>query len=327
MPQLHINIHALRHNLAVVHERCLHAGSECMFVFKEASLHPQLTADIMKGSPVHRLGLVAWPNNSFPSIPGTEIHHVYAPSSMQAAQAATCTCAYIDSRFTLQSLFQKCRKKEPQIRLCLEIGDGRDGALPEELPTLCKLSYQLGFSIRGIAINFACLSKYAPTNEHLYAAVTVLNNMKPYCRYESDISAGGTDILELAEHSLLPCDIGEIRCGTGVMLGVYPLSGRVISDARQDTFRLEAQILECRKKQGRMMALFDMGTFHTDPEHLIAPFPGMVFAGASSGYTSFDVTDCSERLHEGMTLSFRTDYHSLSRALFSPALPLVMENA
>lgn len=327
MPRLVINTGVLRHNLAVIHELCRQADAMCMFVFKEAPLHPRLTADIMKGSPVRRLGLVAWPEHNIPDIAGIQIHHVYAPSSMLARQAADCSCVYIDSLFTLRALARSRNGNTPHIRLCLEAGDGRDGAPAEELPELGEHARSLGLSIRGLTVNFACLSREAPTIRRLQDAIQALNGIRDCCTADADISAGGTDMLELAAQTSLPSGIKEIRCGTGVTLGVYPLSGRPIPGTRQDAFQLQAQTLENRMKNGRCMALFDMGTFHTAPESLRPPLPGMIFAGASSAYMSFDVTNCPESLHEGLTLSFMPDYHALSRALFSQALPISLEES
>ena len=325
MPRLIIKTDVVRHNLSIVHELCCKAGASCMFVFKEAPLHPGLTADILKGSPIRKLGLVSWPGKALPVIDEVQVHHVYAPTAMLAGQTADCSCVYINSLFTLHTLAQNKNGRFPQIRLCLEAGDGRDGALEEELPELCECARRFDLSVRGIAVNFACLSTEAPTLQHLQSAVQALNNIRRLCVPEADVSAGGTDILELAAHSSLPSDIGEIRCGTGITLGVYPLSGRPIPGSRQDAFHLEAQVLENRMKKARRMALLDMGTFHTAPENLRPPFPGMIFAGASSAYMSFDITDCPESLREGQTLSFFPDYHALSRALFSQALPICTE--
>lgn len=327
MPRLIITLDALRHNLALMHERCRLAGAECMFVFKEAPLHPGLVADVMQGTSVHRLGLVAWPHAALPAIQGVEIHHVYAPSSMLAQQNASCDCVFINSLFTLHTLTHIDSGKKPHLRLTLEAGDGRDGVLPEEIPDLCATIRHLDFHLRGLSVNFACLSSEAPTTASLLFAVEQLQRVRTCVSPDIDLSVGGTDVLELAEHASLPSDIQEIRCGTGITLGLYPLSGRAIPDARQDAFRLEAQILECRVKHSRRLALFDVGTFHTAPEKLLPPLPGMTFAGSSSAYSSFDVTDCPETLREGMTLSFRLDYHALSRSLSSQALPFTRNDA
>lgn len=326
MPRLFIRPAALRHNLAVVSERCRQAGASCMFVFKEAPLHPQLVADILRGSSVHRIGLVVWPNHPFPRPSGMEIHHVYAPSPLSAAETSECDAVYVDSRFVVRTLAQ-ARRRTPQLRISLEVGDSRDGVLPEELPALSEEIRRCGFPLRGISVNFACLSSEAPGQAQLACALNALDSIRPLCLPDADISAGGTDMLEFAEHNSLPADVREIRCGTGVTLGLYPLSGRAVPDARQDAFRLETTVLECRVKKGRLMALVDTGTFHTAPECLIPPFPGMTCAGASSAYAAFDVTNCPERVREGMNLSFGLDYHALSRALSSQGLVLVKEDS
>ena len=139
---------------------------------------------------------------------------------------------------------------------------------------------------------------------------------------QADISAGGTDILELAQLEELPASIGEIRCGTGILLGAYPLSRNVIPGASQETFRLEGTVLECRAKAGRKLALFDFGCLHTEVARLTAPLPGMALCGTSSAYAVFDVTECPAPIDEGQSAAFSLDYHSLMLALGSRALPV-----
>lgn len=297
-----------------------------MFVFKEAPLHAELTAQFLSGSPVRRLGLVAWPGCGLPAVPGVEIHHVYSPSPALLGTASACNTIFLSSAFSLHALKKACTGQFPCVRLSLEAGDGRDGALPEELSGLAEQASRLGLPLSGLAVNFACLSSRAPTRERLRFAERCLGTIQDYCLLGADISAGGTDMLEMPD-GFPPGNIREIRCGTGAMLGIYPLSGHPIPEAREDAFRLEAYILECRVKSGRRTALLDFGTFHTAPECLIAPFPAMTFSGSSSAYTVFDVTDCPEQVQEGSTLFFRLDYHALSRSLTSQALPFILENA
>lgn len=324
MPRLVINTSALRHNLAVVEEKCRKAGAECMFVFKEAPLHLPLVAAIMAGGPVRKLGLVAWPGRPIPELHGIEIHHIYAPSSLMLPPKGSCRCIYVNSQLTLRFL-SSLKPSFPEIRLVLEAGDGRDGILSDEIPSLCQEAQKRGFSLRGLAVNFACMTANPPTRNALCCAAQALEKNREFFLSSAGISAGGTDILELAEKEPLPSEVEEIRCGTGITLGCYPLSGTPIPEARQDAFRLEAQVLECRIKQGKRLALFDTGTFHTAPQFLKPPFPGMVFRAASSAYASFEITGEASHLREGSVVSFPLDYHSLSSALISQALPLCME--
>ena len=322
MPKLIARPEVLRHNLAVMREACARTKASCLFVFKEAPLHPELTASILDGCRFDRLGVMAWPEAGLDRLGSAELHHVYSPSPMLMKDAAFCQTVYLSSRFSLERLAEYCGPKKPSLRLTLECGDGRDGIHEDEIEELAALAVRYGFPLRGLSLNFACLSQKPPTLEALHYAERVLGALRRFSP-EADISAGGTDVLELADTCPLPPSVREIRCGTGVMLGLYPLSGRPIPQARQDAFRLEACILELRVKDGRRMALLDLGSFHTAPEHLIAPLPAMRFCGASSGYSVFDVTDCDARLTEGMVLRFSLDYKALARALTSQALPFV----
>ena len=321
MPRLYCKLDALRHNAAIVKEACDAAGASCLPVLKEAALHPTLAHCIIEGGRLDSLGTLAWYGFDMSAFAGVKLHHIYAPCSKATSCPNDFDTVYVNSHHVLHSLHRQCGHKLPRLRISLECGDGRDGFLPEELPAFCEEAGRLGFTISGLALNFACLSTSAPTSKDIEVAekaLAVVRNFAP----EADISAGGTDILELAAITPLPGYVNEIRCGTGIMLGVYPLSGRPIPGARQDTFRLEGTVLECRMKDGRRRALLDFGHFHTHCANLISPYAGMAFAGESSAYCVYDVTECKEDIREGQTLSFGLNFHSLATALVSVALPL-----
>ncbi|MBR3881023.1 MAG: alanine racemase [Mailhella sp.] len=321
MPRLLYRLSSLQHNLRVVRDACHEAGTDCMFVLKEAALHPQLTAAIVKGSGITQMGLLSWPELPLPRFPGITLHHIYEPSPRFFSTLSDYSSVCLSSRFVLHELRKQYTDQPPALRLCLECGDGRDGILGEELSDFCSECHDLRFHVDGLLVNFACLSKNAPDVDTLNKATKALAVVRQFWPF-ADISAGGTDMLEFAEQYRIPEDITEIRCGTGVMLGVYPLSGRQIPGALLDTFELEGCLLEKRQKHGRILALFDFGSYHTAPEKLHAPFEGMQYQGSSSAYSVFDISDCDADMHEGQSLRFRLRHESISRALTSRALPL-----
>ena len=326
MPRLFIRPDALRHNLSVIDALCRHAGRSFMFVLKESPLLPELLTEILPGSPVRKLGLIVWPHNALPQFSNVELHHLYAAFPHTAAAAAACRTVYLSSRWSMDLLAEAIAGNPPSLRLVLEVGDLRDGAMAEELPGLCRYAHAKGFSICGLSVNYGCITEFGPSATSLQYAAETLENIRTWCRPEADVSAGGTDILPLVMSGELPDAVREIRCGTGVMLGTYPLMEDNIPGCRQDTFRLEADVLECRMKQGRQYALLDVGKFHTDLNTVECTVPGMKLAGASSAYSVFDVTDCPERIHEGRTLHFRFTFKSLAPALLSRALTVIKED-
>lgn len=292
-----------------------------MFVFKEAALHPRLMSAILSGSEVKKVGVLHWSNAALPEIHGVELHHVYEPPLSHFSSLNRYRTVSLSSRFLLRELKRTLAGKTPSLRICLECGDTRDGVLPEELPEFCTECHALGFHLDGLMLNFACLSTNAPDEAALALGADALATVRRFWP-EAGLSVGGTDILEFAEQHPFPEGINEIRCGTGVMLGVYPLTGRAIPGATTDTFELEGCLLEKRWKNGRLLALFDFGSYHTAPEKLIPPMPGMTHYGHSSAYTVFDISECIIPVAEGALLRFHLRYESLSRALTSRALPL-----
>lgn len=322
MPSLIVRLESLRHNLAVIYEACRRAKADCMFVFKEAALHPDLMHSILQNSPVAKLGIVAWPGRTLSVSSGIQLHHISSPAFPELV--ANFHTVYLGSESALCRLSEVGGVRRPSVRFTYEAGDGREGAFSEELPSLFQKAAELGFPVSGLSLNFACFSSNPVENDVLAEAGRCLS---VFSDRSVDISAGGTDVLELAAGASLPDHIREIRCGTGVMLGIYPLSGHFIPDARQDCFRLEGRVLECREKEGRKLALFDFGVFHTRPDSLRPSLPGMIFHRASSVYSAFDVTDCPVSIHEGQVCRFDFDYRSLAGSLISSALPMKEERS
>lgn len=321
MPRLLVKTSALSHNASIISEACRQAGTTCLPVMKSAALHPELAKAILAGCSSGKFGTVAWLARSLSSLDDVNLHHIYAPNDALESQPQNFSTVYVSSLYSLKRLHRFCKDDLPAIRICLECGDGRDGILMEELTSFCHEALRLGFSVRGLSINFACMSDKAPTPERLDDAVRALELIRPYAPH-ADISAGGTDMLEFAKNNALPSSISELRCGSGILLGTYPLSGRHIPDCRQDAFTLEGTVIECRVKEGRKLALLDFGSFHTCASKLTAPVEGMTFLNASSAYSVFDVSECTNAPCEGQTMLFGHDFHSLTCALTSRALRL-----
>ena len=321
MSRLIVHIGALRHNAAIISEACARAGASCLPAMKTALLHPGLARTIAEAANVNKIGTVAWPGRKRNALSGFDLHHIYAQPDILTGETLGYDTFYVNSRHVLRSLSERCGRKRPALRFVLECGDGRDGILHEELYPLAEEAVSLGFPVRGLAINFACLSRQEPTLRAMKQAEVALDTVRAFAP-DADISAGGTDILEFARNEALPCSIREIRCGTGIFLGVYPLTGNPIPDSRQDAFRLEGTVLECRTKEGRKRALLDFGSFHTDCTFLTPMQNGLTFIAQSSGYAVYDASECDTAVHEGQKLEFAFEYHSLTSALASQALPM-----
>ena len=327
MACLLVDLKALRQNLVRVQEACSRAGAELQVVLKESQLRPELVRALLAGSHVSRLGVSTFIPGGVPSLAPVERHQLYGMGDEAAAQLVAYEVVYIHSLRGAQALNRAAAAAQmcPQVMIMVESGDGREGVPPEEVPALVEALTRecLSLRLRGLATNFACMSTTPPTASTLH----LLPRLCEALRRQSgivlpELSVGGSDVLEWLEQESLPEGITEIRCGTALFLGVYPLSGRPLPGGIKNPVVLQAQVLECRFKEGQWRAILDFGRQHTDPEYLLPPDSGMRLVGASSGYCLYDVSACLSRPREGDYMSFLLDFHSLGRALAAPGLPL-----
>ena len=321
MAKLIVRPEAVRNNLCVLQSACFDVGTDFMFVFKEAPLHPYLAELFLRGTAVSRLGIVSWTGTDSLRIPGGSFSQVCAVSDGWSSGLMNCETFFCSSLKHLETVRDALGGRLPALRIPLEAGDLRDGMMPEEIPSFTRKAAELGFDIAGLSVNFACIVPEPPAIEKLALADACCASLRGEFP-RADISVGGTDILEYAADHALPSSVNEIRCGTGAMLGVYPLSGRPVPGCRQDAFRFEAQVLESRNKFGRRYVLLDAGSFHTAMGAVTVVCPGMRYVGASSVFSVFDVTDCPECFCEGASVRFGLDYRTLARCFVSRLLAM-----
>lgn len=329
MAHLIVDTDKISKNYIEVLNRCENARVSLLTVLKEGVARTELLEHFFLLG-LNRLGLAHYP--TFPdSIPdGVEKVLLYlTPWSDLDAVVCSYDVSVQSDPDTLRRLADAAerRNKKHRVLLVVEVGDHREGSSIEEAYELGVLIVEdcaSSLELYGIAANFACLNDCMPSSRTLLQLADCRNSMESsFKRHLPILSVGGSDVLEwLAGGNSLPPEVTEIRCGTAVLLGTYPHSGLPVENARTDAITLEAEVLECRRKNGRLRAVMDFGTLDTSPQDVKVPFEGMDFAGASSGYTVFDVTECPESFSTGMHVTFLLNYRSLSRAFLSPKLPM-----
>lgn len=329
MAHLVVDKKKISENVSQILDRCHKAGVSLLTVFKEGTIRRRLL-EVLFEAGVDRLGVAHYPNPAYRIPRQVEKILLYlTPWSALDEIVSSYDMSFQSDPDTVERLAVAAARQKVRHRVLLvaEAGDLRDGLPMEEL---CDLAAKVAkrhspnIEISGIAANFACLNDSLPTKEIFIKLVECTNSLKERLKTDNPVlSVGGSDVLEWIDRgNRLPTEVTEIRCGTAVLLGTYPYSDNPIPGTNTDTITLEAEVLECRVKQGRVRAVMDFGTLDTSPEDVRIPLEGMSFEGASSGYTVFDVTECKAPVKTGMHLSFRLNYHSLSRAFLSPKLTM-----
>jgi predicted amino acid racemase len=225
-----------------------------------------------------------------------------------------------------------------QILLTVDLGDRREGVLPDEAPALAaELSRLPGIEVAGISVNFACLSGQLPSQELFRQAEDVLGACAGSCLGDPLLSLGGTCVVQRLD-GYAPRFATEIRSGGGPVYGHDFVSGSVIAGLDRTDPVLTAAVLECYRKPpapeglggldafghvpdvdlpggDAWYAMLAVGRRDIEPGGLRPLLPGAYFAGATSDVS---ILITPGPLRPGDEVTFAVDYDALVRAVTSP---------
>ncbi len=225
------------------------------------------------------------------------------------------------------------------IVLMVEMGDQRDGILPENLPDIAQQVMQMpGVALNGIGANFACMNGRAPTAAHLVALETLANEIEGDCgRFLKTVSGGGSANLPWAFAKASNGRVNDLRLGESILLGVEPLSGDRIDGMYTDAFTLVAEVIEKGAKPDaigiglvnptlakRRIAyaggdtarlILAIGQQDTDILGLSMPV-GHRFLGATSDHLVIGVNRSVPNV--GSEVRFQMNYNALMHAMAAP---------
>lgn len=225
------------------------------------------------------------------------------------------------------------------IVLMVEMGDQRDGILPENLADIAQLVLNMsGVTLKGIGANFACLNGGAPTVFQMSALSALADRIEAVCGPFLNIVSGGNSASlpwAFGEHST--GRINEIRLGEAILLGVEPVSGDQIDGMHTDAFTLVAEVIETDARHlpfpiapigptaerfrivttsaASVRMIFAIGHQDTDIPGLSMPV-GYTLIGATSDHLVIGMPHPLPKV--GSEVRFQMNYNALMRAMAAP---------
>ena len=136
-----------------------------------------------------------------------------------------------------------------QVLLTVDLGDRREGVLPDVAPAVAaELAGLPGIELAGISVNFACLSGQLPLAGAVPAGRGRARGRSPASAPTSRVlSLGGTCVVQHLD-GYAPRFATEIRSGGGPMYGYDFVSGCGIAGLERTDPVLTAAVLECYRK-------------------------------------------------------------------------------
>jgi predicted amino acid racemase len=245
---------------------------------------------------------------------------------------------------SILALEARCREMATTHKtiLMLDLGDRREGINPDELEAFAEVFKKTPrVRLEGVGVNFGCFAGVLPNASALRHLCLARETLEKELGYSIPICSGGsTSSLILIERGELPAGVGQLRIGEAILLGQDVTWQRSIPWLRQDTIRLEAEIVETRFKpslpQGetgrdafgklrtfedaglRRRAIVALGRQDAPVDDLVPLAPGLKVLGGSSDHTILDVTDAGETFPWGDPLSFSVNYAAMLGLMTSP---------
>lgn len=240
----------------------------------------------------------------------------------------------------LQREAQRQRKKHGVV-LMVELGDLREGMLPEELLYVGEQVLRMSaLEWVGIGTNLTCYGAVIPTRENLGELVALKQRVEEKLSHRlSIVSGGNSSSLALLLRQEMPEGINQLRLGESLLLGRETAYGSPIAGMFPDVFLLEAEVVELKEKPSypkgiiaknafgetpvfvdrgiRRRAIVAIGEQDVPIADLTPVYPGVEIVGASSDHTILDVTDYDGDIRVGSVIPFRMEYKALMRTMTS----------
>lgn len=225
------------------------------------------------------------------------------------------------------------------VVLMVELGDLRDGLMPEDLLAAVRDTLDLpNIVFKGIATNLACRSGAVPDDANMGELSRLAKMIEATFDISLEIVSGGNSAnLEWAFNTACTGRVNNLRLGESILLGREALHRRVIDGLYTDAFTLVAEVIESKRKPTRptgklvrnafgkypqvvdrgtvSQAILAIGVQDVDLDGL-RPAPGIEILGGSSDHLV--VMSGRDDLAVGSELKFQLNYGALLRAMTSP---------
>jgi len=227
-----------------------------------------------------------------------------------------------------------------QILLMVELGDLREGIMPEDLMETVREVLNLPhILLKGIGTNLACRSGVSPDANNMAMLSELADRIEDEFNLTLEMVSGGNsaNLLWALQGNKETGRVNNLRLGEAILLGCETLQRQPIAGLYTDAITIIAEVIESKIKPskptgeiaqtafGEAQPITDRGSVRQtilaigiqdiDPCGLQAPV-GIEILGASSDHLVIESTE--DVLLVGEEVTFQLNYSALVRSMTSP---------
>lgn len=253
-PKLYINLKAIGENYLKIKKRCEESGISLVPVTKVVRGDENIVRTL-ESLGAREIGDSRLKNiMNFMNLNVKKVL-IRSPSFSEIDLAVDLTDYSLESEIsTIEKLATALRKKQKKhgVIVMVEVGELREGVMPEDVvPFVKKIVSFPNIEFLGLGTNTTCFSGVIPDYKNLkvlYDLKVILEDNGIKVKY---LSGGGTNLLKMLWDRKIPNFINQIRVGEGIFLGVDAIKREPLPGLRQDTFRLDVELIEVKRKPSK----------------------------------------------------------------------------
>jgi predicted amino acid racemase len=235
-----------------------------------------------------------------------------------------------------------------KIILMVELGDLREGIMPEDLDAAVEEILSLsGVRLAGIGVNLSCYGGVKPDKKNMSRLSSLARGIEEKFRLSLEfVSIGCSTVYTWLKDVDQALNINSVRTGDSLLLGGRDLEEKGIPGLHYDAFTLVAEVIESKVKPSVPEGEIGIDAFGTIPTfvdrgiirrlilnigrqdvlytHLLYPRADIEILGASSDHLIADAKKTNLRV--GDEVQFDTDYGAMLQAMTSPYVTKIYLN-
>jgi predicted amino acid racemase len=354
-PYLTIDLNKIEHNTRTIATLCKDHGIAVSGVTKVVCGNPEVARAMLRGG-VESIADSRLENIERMQQAGIDADYILLrlpPLSAVEEVVQHTTCSLNSELAVIQALSAAASKQQKihEVILMVELGDLREGVMPERLSAIVVKVIKLpAIRLVGLGANLACFAGVVPSRENMNQLVALADQLQRQFGLKlPTLSAINSSGLELIASGRMPRHINHARIGEAILLGRETTHRRPWPDTYQDAFQLHAEILELKRKPSTphgelaedafghrptfadngegLRALLNVGREDVDIEGLSPLDKRLKVLGGSSGYLVLDVTAVEGELKVGDEMVFDLNYSALLAAMTSEYVRKIDRNS
>jgi len=341
---IEVDCERLRLNTQTIAGLCAPHGIEVVGVTKACCGQPEAARAMLAGG-ASKLGESRLGNVRRLREAGiaAEIILLRLPALSEAEEAVRLTETSLNSQVeTVRALSRAAvaQGRVHQVILMIEIGDRREGVMPERALEAARGMAELpNIELIGMGGNTTCIGGVLPTRQNTQLLVETAEAVERALglRFKT-ISAGNSASLALLLRGEMPARANQLRIGGAIVIGEVDSTGEWPNVLpHQDAFIVKAEVIEVETKPSRpegivapnafgeipnwpelglrRRAILALGRQDLQIESLIPYRAGVTILGASSDHLVVDVSEASPAVQLGEELAFRPLYGAVATGM------------